>query len=275
MGPRTRWAAALFPDWPPAYRLPGTVGMTYPPGWWDPPSMDQASILLQTPIFRDLSVPEVEELLPEMRQRSCARGQLLWVEGDPADVLVVVAEGQLKAHRVSRDGREVILAVYTAVAITGEVGLFHPAGIRWLSLSAMTPARCLTVRRAPLLGFLAGHPAAMQRMLEQLSTAAVQAAYSFSGVAFADIGRRLAGLLLDLSHEYGETTPDGLRLRPRLSQTELAAWIAASRENVNRALAALVSRGIVSQNDGHIYVRDLPALVQAARPDTEVEPHGL
>ena len=39
------------------------------------------------------------------------------------------------------------------------------------------------LRRAPLLGFLSRHPAAMQWMLEQLSMAAVQAAYSFSGRA--------------------------------------------------------------------------------------------
>jgi Crp-like helix-turn-helix domain len=122
------------------------------------------------------------------------------------------------------------------------VGLFHPVGIRWLSLSAMTAARCLMVRRAPLLGFLARHPAAMQRMLEQLSMAAVQAAYSFSGVAFDDIGRRVASLILYIADQHGESTSDGLRIRLRLSQGELAGYVAASREGVNRALAALMAR---------------------------------
>jgi CRP-like cAMP-binding protein len=73
--------------------------------------MDPAGILLQTPIFRDLSVQDVEELLPDLRERSYARGQTVWIEGDRAKVMVVLAEGQLKAHRVRRDGREVILAV--------------------------------------------------------------------------------------------------------------------------------------------------------------------
>lgn len=228
--------------------------------------MDPVGILLQTPIFRDLSVPDVEQLLSDVHERRYSRGQVIWLEGDPADLLMVVAEGQLKAHRVSPDGREVILGVYAAVAVTGEVGLFHPAGTRWLSLSAMTSARCLTVGRAPLLSFLARHPAAMQRMLEQLSMAAVRAAYSFSGVAFDDIGRRVAGLLLYLADEQGESTPDGLLLTPRLSQRELAAHVAASRENVNRALASLVASGVVSQRDGHFYVHDRAKLQEAALP---------
>jgi CRP-like cAMP-binding protein len=171
---------------------------------------------------------------------------------------------------VSRDGRDLTLAVYPAVSVTGEVGLFHPAGVRWLGLSAMTASVCLMMGRAPLLGFLSRHPAAMQRMFEGLSTAAVQAAYSASGMAFENIGVRVATLLLYLANEYGESAPGGVRIRLRLSQGDLAAYVGASRENVNRALAALVGQGVVSQNSGHFHVRDLEALESAANPADEV-----
>ena len=202
--------------------------------------------------------------MPHVRERQYARGQSIWLEGDPADILVVVAEGQLKAHRVSADGREVIMMVVTAVGMTGEVGLFHPAGVRWLGLSAMTMARCLTIRRAPLLAFLGRHPAAMQRMLEQLSILAVYAANSLTGIAFDDISHRVANLLLRLARQHGEETPEGLLIAPRLSQGELAAHVAASRENVNRALVGLVAAGVISQRDGHFYVLDRTALETAA-----------
>lgn len=227
-------------------------------------SVQPTEILLWSPVFRDLSVQDVEELLPDVRQRRFDRGQTIWIEGDRADELVIVAEGQLKAHRVNVDGREVILGVYSGVAMTGEVGLFHPQGTRWLSLSAMTASTCLMIRRAPLLAFMSRHPAAMQRMLEQLSISAVKAAYLFSGVAFGRIGSRVAALLVSLVDEYGEETPEGIRLRLRLSQGELAAHVAATRENVNRALSALVGAGVVSQRDGHFYVHDRSALEQAA-----------
>jgi CRP-like cAMP-binding protein len=226
--------------------------------------VDPAGILLQTPIFCDLSVQNVEELLPDLRERTYARGQPVWVEGDRAEELVIVAKGQLKAHRVSHDGREVILGLYPAVAVTGEVGLFHPRGTRWLGLDAMVPTRCLTLRRAPLLSFLARHPAAMQRTLEQLSIAAVQVANSLSRIAFDDIGRRVAGAMVALADEHGERTQQGTRIRLRLSQGELAAHVAASRENVNRALSAFIAAGVVSQQRDHFYIHDRAALKQAA-----------
>ena len=227
--------------------------------------MDAAAILLRTPLFGDLSPSDVDELLPDLLERRYSRGETIWHEDDPADVLVVVAEGQLKAHRVSPDGRELIVLVITAVGVTGEVGLFHPAGVRWFGLTAMTSARCLMIWRAPLLSFMSRHPAAMQRMLEQLAVTAVSAANSFSGMAFDDIGHRVASLLLSIADEHGEHTPDGLRLLPRLSQGELAAQVAASRENVNRSLAALVAAGVVSQRKGHFYVHDRDRLEAAAR----------
>lgn len=227
--------------------------------------MDRAGILLQAPVFRDLSRPDVEELLPDLVERTYARGESVWIEGDRAEAIVVIADGQLKAHRLSREGREVIVAVYAGVSVTGEVGLFHPVGVRWLNLSAMTQTRCLLIRRAPLLSFLARHPAAMHRMLEQLSVAAVQVAYSLSGVAFDDIGHRVARLVLFLADEHGESTPEGRRVRLQLSQADLAAYVAASRESVNRALAALVSGGVVSQRGGHFYVHDRAALARAAQ----------
>lgn len=226
--------------------------------------MDPIGLLLSTTLFGDLSVSDVEELRPDLIERHFARGRPIWIEGDRADVLVVVASGQLKVHRQSDTGREVIIDVLTAGQATGEVGLFHPAGTRWLCLSAMTAADCLMVRRAPLVAFLARHPAAMQRMFEQLSMAAVMVANSLSTVAFDDIARRVAVTLLMLADEHGEVTGDGVRIVPRLSQGDIAARVAASRENVNRALADLIASGAVSQRHGHFHVHDRSVVERVA-----------
>jgi CRP-like cAMP-binding protein len=222
--------------------------------------VDPVGVLLRTPIFGDLSPEDVERLLPVLRDWRFGRGQSLWVEGDPAESLWVLAEGQLKSHRVSRDGAEVILGFHSSIDVVGDVGLFHPSGRRQVSVSAMQPSRCLTVARAPLMAFMTEHPVVMQRMLERLSTIAVRAAYSFSGVAFDDIRRRVAGALLALSEEFGEPAADGVRIRLRLSQGSLAALVAASRENVNRALTSLAAHGAVSQRDGQFVVHDRAAL---------------
>lgn len=222
--------------------------------------MDRAGVLLQTPIFRDLTRSDVEELLPHLTERRYDVDESVWIEGDPADALYVIAEGALKSHRLSREGGDVIVHLNCAVDITGEVGLFHPSGTRQVNVTAMAPTRCLLLRRRPLVDFLARHPIAMERMLEQISGLTVRAAYSFTGLAFDDIRSRAARTLLALADEFGEPVPGGVRIRLELSQRTLAAVVAASRENVNRALAPLVAAGVISQTDGHFVVHDRAVL---------------
>ncbi|MDN5860851.1 MAG: Crp/Fnr family transcriptional regulator [Pseudonocardia sp.] len=233
--------------------------------------MDPAGILLQTDIFGDLTAADVAPLVPQLGECSLDRGQPLWIEGDPALALYVLAAGQLKSHRLSVEGAEVILGINRAIDVVGEVGLFHPTGVRRVSVTAMTPSRCLRIPKAPLLGYLAAHPRAMERMLGRLSLIAGQAAYSFSSLAFDDIRQRVAAALLGLGAEFGEETPDrGLRIRLRLSQSALAALVAASRENVNRALATFVAIGAVSQQDGRFHLHDRAALRRVADSSTQV-----
>ena len=222
--------------------------------------MDLAGVLQQTPIFRDLTRRDLEEIVPHLVQRRYAAGQTVWVEGDPADELYVLAEGTLKSHRLSREGGDVILGFDAAIDIAGQVGLFHPSRKRQVNVTAMAPTRCLLLRRKPLIDFLSRHPIAMERLLEDITTVTVQAAYSFTGMAFDDIRSRAARTLLALADEFGEPAPDGVRIRLELSQRTLAALVAASRENVNRALAPLVANGVISQRGGHFVVHDLNAL---------------
>lgn len=229
--------------------------------------MDPADALLRTAIFRDLGKGDLDDLLPSLRERAFARGESLWSEGDPAAALYIVVKGQLKAYRVSRDGIELILEIVQNGDVTGGVGLFHPSGVRLVCVSAMEPTLCLTIARAPLLAFMTHHPPVMRRMLESLSQVAGRAAYSLTDVAFDDIRQRVARTLLDLAREHGESVPSGVRIRLKLSQTTLAAMVAASRENVNRALALFLARGEVSHHGGFFFVHDHDALEnEIARP---------
>jgi CRP-like cAMP-binding protein len=111
--------------------------------------------------------------------------------------------------------------------------------------------------------FLSRHPIAMEQLLEEICGQTVRAAYSFTGMAFDDIRHRAAGTLLALADEFGEPVPGGTRIRLELSQRTLAALVAASRENVNRALAPLIASGTISQSDAHFVIHDRDALAAA------------
>jgi CRP-like cAMP-binding protein len=223
-----------------------------------------AAALLKTAIFGDLPRDAIEELAPHLCRLSFARAEAVWREGDPATALYVIGEGQLKSFRVSRDGAEVILEVESSGDVTGEVGLFHPGGVRLVNVSAMEPTVCVTIGRDPLLAFMTRHPPVMRRMLESLSELAGRAGYAVTDLAFDDIRKRVARALLDLARVHGEPHASAVRIRLKLSQATLASMVAASRENVNRALASFQVRGHVSHQGGYFFVHDRQALERVA-----------
>jgi CRP/FNR family transcriptional regulator len=222
--------------------------------------VDRAALLLQAPVFGELPPDAVRGLVPRVIERSFSRGQVVWFEGDPSDGLGILVEGTLKSYRTSPNGAEVILGFNTAVDLYGEPGAFHPSGLRQVNVTAMTEARCFTVPREPLVDFLCQHPTAMIRLLERVSSVTVQAATSFSDLAFGDVRSRVASALLALAGEYGHPVGGGVEIRLRMSQATLASLVAASRENVNRALSGFLAAGVVAQEDGYFLVLDEAAL---------------
>ncbi len=71
---------------------------------------------------------------------------------------------------------------------------------------------------------------------------------------------RLARLVLKLGNQYGESSPRGLRIRMKLSQTDLSTLVAATRESVNKQLRIWRDAGIVEEEGGYLLIRDVTML---------------
>ena len=85
-------------------------------------------------------------------------------------------------------------------------------------------------------------------------------------LAAMDVPGRVAAQLLALAKEYGEETQDGVRVPIRLTQSDLAALVGASRVRVNQVVAFFRRRGHLSiGTDHHITVLDRDALARRAR----------
>jgi len=81
-------------------------------------------------------------------------------------------------------------------------------------------------------------------------------------LAALDINGRIAAQLLAFAKEYGEATPNGDVLIPlRLTQSDLASIIGASRVRVNQALSFYKLRNFLSvYRSNQIVIHDLEAL---------------
>jgi CRP-like cAMP-binding protein len=88
----------------------------------------------------------------------------------------------------------------------------------------------------------------------------------FAALATRPLADRLVLRLLELV-DSNRGTGVGPARTPNISQATLAAMVGVSRENVNRALSALVTRGLIRRDGGGYVLVDEAALRELGARD--------
>jgi CRP/FNR family transcriptional regulator, cyclic AMP receptor protein len=123
-------------------------------------SAARRQILAATEAFAGVG-PEQQRLIAEMmRVEAFAKGEVVFERGEPADCVLVVAEGQLAVYVPDSEGPVEILG---PSSLLGEYGLF--AGFaRTATVRAVSDTRVLTLDYERFRAFLLHFPEAMFRL---------------------------------------------------------------------------------------------------------------
>jgi CRP-like cAMP-binding protein len=211
-------------------------------------------LLRRVPVFASLRDENIERLSVNMVRRDASKGELVTVEGQPAEGLYVVASGRFKRFKISAGGHEQILKFVQAGESFGEVPLLDggpdPASTQALEhavLYVLPRSRFeALVQQSPdlalgLIRFLAGRLRHFTELVEDLS--------------FRHRTERVAGLVLKRS-TIGDLN--------KLTQSDMAAAIGTAREVVGRALRDLEQRGAIHVEHGRITIQDRDLLEEIA-----------
>lgn len=212
-------------------------------------------------------------LLSLGRPRTFSQGDVLLAHGQASSQAALITSGLVKVAAVDQ-GSATFLAIRSAGDLIGEeaavLGATPQASGSPSSLTVATALTRATARVFPaadLCQFLEAHPSAMRSVAQGLCERLADAEARIASAARDNADRRLARFLCDLER-YG--IPDGTRGREgmaipvRLTQAELASWIGASRETVDRALRRWRARGIVSTSQRKMVIHDVEALARIA-----------
>ena len=126
--------------------------------------------------------------------------------------------------------------------------------------TAMEACLVLVLERRDFLPFLERHPQTCIKLLSVLCGRLRQTNLLIEDSLFLNVESRFAKRLLGFARQYGEPKPDGILIRLKLSQQEIAALIGVTRESVNKQLSAWQERGWVKVSRGAILVTDIEAL---------------
>lgn len=191
-------------------------------------------------------------------------GAVLCFEGDPATHVYVLLEGWVKILGVTRDGRELVLALRGDGDTVGEVA-GETTGYRTATVQAVGHVRALIVTYERFSAFLDAHAGAGHAFRRMVTRRWTDAETMLRNRSVTNGAQRLAALLLKLADRHGDTEHEAPTVT-MLTQEELASLAGASRATVTRALSNWRQRGIIRTGQRGLTITDLKTLRKIAGP---------
>lgn len=210
--------------------------------------MDKPAVLGRTVLFGSLQSEELNELARLARKRELAQGELLFLAGEKAAGLFVIASGRIRAFRVNPQGREQTIHIETGGAVLAEVPVFDD-GVYPATAVAEEPTTVLFIEKTDILQFLLQHPQVCLTALKLMAQRLRGHAELVDALSLQQVGQRLARFLLAQGRDQGARTNSGFQVDLALSNEELARRIGSVREVVSRTLTRLERDGLIAQLD--------------------------
>ncbi|MGH7747127.1 MAG: Crp/Fnr family transcriptional regulator [Acidimicrobiales bacterium] len=219
--------------------------------------MDDTTLLARSDLFSAFNAAELDRVLQLARPRHCERNHVLFDEGDPAEEMFVARTGRVAIVRRSPDGRESLVALMEPGDLFGEMPLLDGLA-RSATARALEPSELVAIPYQPVRECLDNRPQLLWQVVALLAERLRSTDGALADAMLLDVTGRTAKRLLELAGDADEFVLP-------LTQEELAAMVGASRERVNKAIAAFLRLGWISLSDRQYRICSRDRLAQRAR----------
>ncbi|HZS87968.1 MAG TPA: Crp/Fnr family transcriptional regulator [Chloroflexota bacterium] len=221
---------------------------------------DDVTFLRAVPYFRGLPDEDLAQIRTRCHTRHLEDGEILLLEGAPAEALYIVRSGRVRVFKTSADARkEQVLIVLGPGETFNDVPVFD-GGPNPASVQATTPGTSLCVLPAARVAhLLATNPRVAANVIRVLAGRLRHLTLLVEDLSFHDITQRVARLLIEESARSGGPVT--------LSQQAMAMRVGTAREVVSRALRTLEQRGAITRRQ-HQIVEVRPQVLRALLGDS-------
>lgn len=229
--------------------------------------MDTAAIvaaLAKTDLLGGLSEEDLTLVASIAAEERHPARTTIFRRGEPSSSVFVVAEGSVRISLESESGAETTLGVVGPHESFGEMALTD-GGPHAASAETLEPVILVRIDRDGWFSLLERRPALARALLYALGTIVRRYADQAVECLFLDLEGRVARVLLRLA-ERGGRRSQPMRLDLILTQSELAAMVAGSRQSINQILRRLEASGHVRSGRRGLMITDREGLARRATP---------
>ena len=192
-------------------------------------------------------------------RRHFSGGQVIYLEGEPAESIYILEAGWIKATRMTREGREQALLFLRPVDIFGDIAVFtgtpYPG-----TVVALEPVRVWVIPAKTILELIPRHPDLAMTIIHHLGERVLHYVNLVEDLSLRSVEARLAHTLLQNARLH-----DGNLIVPRREWTtfdEMAVRLGTVRDVLSRALKTLEAENLLRVEKQYIHLIDPEGLAQ-------------
>jgi CRP/FNR family cyclic AMP-dependent transcriptional regulator len=216
-----------------------------------------AQALRRIPLFKSLSDDALARMARVVHARAAVPGETIIFEGDLCEAAYFIVEGQVRVSRLSRSGREQVLARLGPGQTFNTVPPFQPHGINHATVEALTPVTLYVITRDDFRRLVGECAELALVVLQDFADRLDHLTDLVEDLSLHTVRGRLARFLLDHAEAGGVSR--------RWTQEEIAAHLGTVRDMVGRTLRAFADAGLVRMEREHIFLLDREGLEAEVR----------
>lgn len=223
---------------------------------------DLLAVARRSLLLANLPEPVLNKVLANAHARQFDRGTTIFLQGERANAIFIVAEGWVKLYRMAPNGAEAVVGVFTKGASFGEAVAFRHAEYP-VAAEAATDCTLIRIEADTLLREIRDNPEVAISILSatfihlQGLVAQVEALKAQTGA------QRVAEFLLEL---VPDEATGKIEVTLPYDKVLIAGRLGMKPESLSRAFAKLREHGVkVKQN--HAVIADLESLRDYAEED--------
>lgn len=232
------------------------------PGVSDEVLLARERTLRSVPYFAALDGWILREVARYAQRQTYQAGEMIFLEGDPCAGLFLIESGQVKAFKISAEGREQTLHALGPGHSFNEVAVLD-GGPNPANAMAVDTAVILRLARDDIRQLALQHPALAWAMMEHIARRARFLVSVVEDLGLRSVKARLAKLLLEEAQRSADA--GSVERSHLLTQQEMASRLGTVREMIGRALRSLAQDGAIRIDRHRIEVIDRARLEDQAQ----------
>jgi len=221
--------------------------------------------------MRELSIGVIEDLTPTLAppqvdklcrlgvQHTCERNELIYRQGEPAEHIFLLLEGEAQWTLLNSAGNETLLRIHLPGSVLGLTSL---ATVPWRDASAKAIQRCVLakVAREEVKKLILSDRQLGLSLIQLLVDRMRDFHFRVGDLQDQSVAQRLARVLLAVSRREKDLDRSATKPEIHLTHEELAQLVGSRRQTITAILGRFMQAGYISKAGRRLVIDDIVGL---------------